>query len=281
MKTTIQISLVFLFVFMVVSFSFAQETAVIARRFEFLPGRIEAVRGQPLKIYATSLDVTHGFAIDAFGINRKIEKGELTVIELVPDKAGEFEIRCSVFCGIGHGGMKGKLIVSESQETADEEAMGMGSGMGRGQIDAHFIEQMIPHHEDAIAMANIALTRAEHPEIRILAREIIKAQSDEIGQMKRWYKAWFGDGMGHGMGMMRGAMMGGMTDIATLKSAKPFDKEFIGQMIPHHQMAVMMAQMLARSTSRPEMKQLAENIISAQTKEINQMREWHRIWYGG
>ena len=50
-------------------------------------------------------------------------------------------------------------------------------------------------------------------------------------------------------------------------------------MIPHHQMAVMMANMLASSTNRPEMKKLAQDIIIAQTKEINQMREWYKAWY--
>jgi uncharacterized protein (DUF305 family) len=156
-----------------------------------------------------------------------------------------------------------------------------------GGIDSHFIEQMIPHHEDAITMANLATTRAEHPEIKTLANDIIKAQSEEIDQMKLWYKAWFGNevpdvsyGMGSGMGMMmHGDMMGDEAYAKTLEKAKPFDKEFIEQMIPHHQMAVMMAQMLSRSTNRAEMKQLAESIILAQTKEINQMREWYRAWY--
>ncbi len=164
----------------------------------------------------------------------------------------------------------------------------MGNDQMAGQIDSHFIENMIPHHEDAITMANLALTRAEHQEIKTLSNNIIKSQSEEIDQMKQWYKSWFesevpnsNSSMGRGMGMMmNGGMMGNETDIKTLENAKPFDKEFIEQMIPHHQMAVMMAQMLSRSTNRPEMKQLAENIISAQTKEINQMREWYRAWYG-
>ncbi len=169
--------------------------------------------------------------------------------------------------------------------------MGSNSMMGNqmmGQIDSHFIEQMIPHHEDAITMANLALTRAEHQEIKTLASDIIKAQSEEIDQMKEWYKSWFGNkvpdfssSMGPGMGMMmQGGMMGNETDIQTLENATSFDKEFIEQMIPHHQMAVMMAQMLASSTNRPEMKQLAENIITSQTREINQMRNWYSSWYG-
>src|SRR3989304_487897 len=91
------------------------------------------------------------------------------------------------------------------------------------QIDAHFIEQMIPHHDDAITMANIALTSAEHSEIKTLAKDIVRAQSEEIDQMKQWYKSWFGNevpnissSMGHSRGtMMHGGMMGTETDIKT------------------------------------------------------------------
>src|SRR3989344_9471571 len=184
------------------------------------------------------------------------------------------------------GVILGVLIVPVFTTTTPWGGRMMYSNQMMGQIDSHFIEQMIPHHEDAITMANLALMRVEHPEIKTLANDIIKAQSEEIDQMKEWYKSWFGSKvpnigflMGQGMGMMHGGMMGSETDIKTLENAKPFDKEFIEQMIPHHQMAVMMAQMLARSTNRPEMKQLAESIISAQTKEINQMREWYSAWY--
>ena len=56
-------------------------------------------------------------------------------------------------------------------------------------------------------------------------------------------------------------------------------KEFIEQMIPHHQMAIMMAQMLKSGTVRPEMQQLAENIITSQSKEIHDMQGWYRSWY--
>src|SRR3989338_4898324 len=137
-------------------------------------------------------------------------------------------------------------------------------------IDAHFIEQMIPHHEDAITMANLALVKAEHPEIKTLSNDIIKSQSEEIDQMGKWYKEWFGKNVpdanssfGGGMGMMMyGGMMGDATDLGRLETVKPFDKAFIEEMIPHHQMAVMMAQMLRNSTNMPEMKTLADNIIS-------------------
>lgn len=63
-----------------------------------------------------------------------------------------------------------------------------------------------------------------------------------------------------------------------LKSASDFDLEFIAQMIPHHEMAAMMARMLSASTERPEMKKLADDIITSQSKEIKTMKEWYDAW---
>ncbi len=160
-------------------------------------------------------------------------------------------------------------------------------------IDQHFIEEMTAHHEDAVTMANVALTKAEHQEIKTLAGNIKKTQTEEISQMKSWYKSWFGsdvpedtDESASGRGMMGGTnqnfkhmgMMGDETDISTLDQASNFDKKFIEEMIPHHQMAVMMANMLLTGTNRPEMKELAQRIITAQTKETAQMRQWYETW---
>jgi uncharacterized protein (DUF305 family) len=64
-----------------------------------------------------------------------------------------------------------------------------------------------------------------------------------------------------------------------LEQAADFDKAFIEEMIPHHQMAVMMASMLKAGSQRPEMQKLADDIILAQTAEIDQMRQWYQVWY--
>lgn len=167
--------------------------------------------------------------------------------------------------------------------------MGFRSGQS-SNIDRFFIEQMVPHHEDALTMANLALTKAKHQEIKTLAKNILTSQTEEISQMNQWYGEWYGEAvpsgsiqMGtHGMmgsGGMHMGLMGNNTDIVSLSSAPDFDKKFLEEMIPHHQMAVMMATMLESSTSRPEMRQLAKNIISAQNKEIADMRSWYRSWY--
>ncbi len=73
-------------------------------------------------------------------------------------------------------------------------------------------------------------------------------------------------------------MGGTTTDIEALKNASNFDRAFLQEMIPHHQMAVMMSRMLLSGTNRPEMKQLGQDIIKAQEVEIEQMRSWLEEW---
>jgi uncharacterized protein (DUF305 family) len=148
--------------------------------------------------------------------------------------------------------------------------------------DLAFIDGMIQHHEDAIEMALIVQDTAEHQEIRDLAGEIIAAQQAEIDQMRGWRQDWFGDapeteGMTE-MHEMPGMVMSG-EEMERLRQADPPDKEFIDQMIPHHEAAVTMAQALLETTERPELKQLAEAIIEAQQGEIDQMRDWREVWF--
>lgn len=193
------------------------------------------------------------------------------------------------------------------------------SGM-MGNPEQHFIVMMIPHHEGAIAMADLALTRAKHPEIKQLAQSIQTTQRQENQQMAAWYKQWYGadvpdwqPGMGMSMGMRRGGygmgMMGGQAradqkvtpnpasgpgmmmgrggmgcmnmtpDLEALKAAPEFDRAFIEAMIPHHQMGVMMAQMVLMHSDRPEIRTLADSIVKAQTAEIKQMEAWYQAWY--
>jgi len=100
--------------------------------------------------------------------------------------------------------------------------------------------------------------------------------------MRAWYQSWYGSAPPSGeFGMMGGMMMEGMTgdtsELAAVSSAD-FDREFIEQMIPHHEMAIMMAGMLQASTERAEMKQLADNIIASQSREIEMMRSWLTAW---
>lgn len=84
-----------------------------AKKYSFEPSTITVVRGRPVRIEATALDHSHGIEIKEFGVKTRLEKGKTTVVEFTPDRTGEFEFKCSVFCGLGHHGMKGKLVVVE------------------------------------------------------------------------------------------------------------------------------------------------------------------------
>ena len=162
-----------------------------------------------------------------------------------------------------------------------------GGIQATGIIDRHFIEQMTPHHDGAIAMATLALKKATRPEIKTLAEAVIRDQNKEIGDMRNWYTEWFRaevpEGglsvMGGGMMSGSGMHMGGQEDMQALQNASDFDKALIEVMIPHHQLAVMMAQMLRSGTNRPEMLSLANNIIESQSREIQQMQSWYKTWY--
>ena len=178
-------------------------------------------------------------------------------------------------------------------QTGMMRMMGMRSqnnSMVASTMDAHFIEQMIPHHEDAITMAELAQDLAKRQEVKTLAQNIIDSQSKEIDQMKTWYKDWYGRDLPTGINVMRQhgmmadsnmhmGMMGNETDITRLQEANDFDRVFIEDMIPHHQMAVMMANMLKNGTNREELRKLADDIVLAQTKEIDSMRNWYKEWY--
>ncbi len=189
-----------------------------------------------------------------------------------------------ILWGIG-GVIVGGIIFSFFNSS--DRISGRNVGM-INNIDKHFIEQMIPHHDGAIAMANLALLKAVRPEIKTLARAIISAQEKENKEMRDWYKDWFGKDlnaqnafsmMGGGMMSQGGMHMGGQEDIQTLENADDFDKAFIESMIPHHQLAIMMAQMLRSGTNRSEMLELADNIVESQSKEIKEMQGWYKDWY--
>ncbi|MCP9838634.1 DUF305 domain-containing protein [Cyanobium sp. N.Huapi 1H5] len=165
----------------------------------------------------------------------------------------------------------------------------------RPSMDQHFIVMMIPHHDGAIAMADLALTRAKRPEIRALARSIKASQTQENAQMRTWYRAWFGGdvptwggAMGHGGGMggmgMGGMGMGGMggtdTEVALIANAPDVDRAFIEQMIPHHRMGVRMASMAQNGSRHPELLALQQAMVKVQSQEIAQMAGWYRNWYG-
>lgn len=91
---------------------------VTAFQWGYKPDTITVKQGDNVTLYLTSSDVTHGFELDAFGINAEITPGQITTVNFIADKPGTFTFYCSVFCGSGHSTMRGTLIVLPSNSTS-------------------------------------------------------------------------------------------------------------------------------------------------------------------
>lgn len=91
-------------------------------------------------------------------------------------------------------GMNCMMMGDGNSMNHDDMTMGdmvdMLKGKTGDELDAAFLEGMIPHHQGAIDMAEFLLKNAKHEELKQLGRDIIKAQQAEIDMMKRWQKDW-------------------------------------------------------------------------------------------
>lgn len=169
-------------------------------------------------------------------------------------------------------------------------SMAMDLGAADENYDLRFIDGMRLHHQGAIAMAKEAQQKSTRPEIKKLADDIIIAQSREENElMKKWRKAWYpkaGDKpmaynaqMGHMMEMSSEQMQAMMMSQDLGKADAEFDLRFINAMIPHHEGALIMAEDALKKSKRPEIKKLAQEILTSQQKEIDLMKQWKQAWY--
>jgi uncharacterized protein (DUF305 family) len=149
-----------------------------------------------------------------------------------------------------------------------------GDQAAHNEADMMFAQMMIPHHEQAIEMADLALAEATaSEEVKALARDIKAAQDPEIATMTGWLDEWKAPpsvvgGMDHGTGMMSEA------DMETLRGAEgaDFDREWLTMMVEHHEGAIEMANDVMATTTDPEVKSLAQAVVAGQQAEITTMR---------
>ncbi len=144
------------------------------------------------------------------------------------------------------------------------------------QADITFASSMVPHHQQAIEMADMALTQASSAEVKNLATQIKAAQDPEIATMTGWLTAWGAAPMPSGDHDMGGMSMDGMMsaqEMTALKDASStaFDRMWLQLMIKHHEGAVAMAKTQLSQGQSPDAKTLAQAVIDGQTKEIATM----------
>ncbi len=150
--------------------------------------------------------------------------------------------------------------------------------------DLQFLDTMTHHHQGAVEMAKMVLSKSSNEELKKFAQNIITDQNKEIAQMKDWREKWFAGkpsainmemaGMADSMKMMAGD---GMKKMEGMMS-KDFDIMFLEMMTPHHAGAVTMAKEALQKAEHTEIKTLATNIIKAQEAEIKMMADWKTKW---
>ena len=179
--------------------------------------------------------------------------------------------------GMDHGEMSGMESMDDNSTDMGEMARQMVMPNGE-YSDAALVDAMVPHHEGAVEMAEVALENAEHEEVRTLAREIIDGQQAEIERFGQIRDRLGGSPM-EGMSEEEMNRTMGMTDAQDLAGRRPFDKAFIDAMIPHHESAIEMANVALEVSEDPEILEIAQGIVDAQEREIEQMRTWRDEWY--
>jgi uncharacterized protein (DUF305 family) len=174
-------------------------------------------------------------------------------------------------CGSGHTAMEGHDMAAT--HSADQ----MGTGP---EADVMFVQEMLPHHQQAVEMADLALDPAHRasPAVMDLATRIKTAQAAEIVAMNAWLVEWSADPidgqMDHGnmdhdaMGMMSSD---DMTALADAKGAA-FDRLWLEGMIMHHEAALTMASHIAARGDDARVQQLSDAIEQSQAAEIAEMR---------
>ncbi len=170
---------------------------------------------------------------------------------------------------------------------------GTSSGADHNAADVTFAQDMIPHHEQALVMADVAIEGASTQELQQLAERIKDAQAPEIDQMTGWLESWGEDVpdldamdhmmMGHGDG--DGFDMPGMMDADDMQRMSwmmgdglAFDRMWVLMMIRHHEGAIEMAQTEQLDGQSADAIALADAIEAAQTAEIDEMQQMLRDW---
>lgn len=174
----------------------------------------------------------------------------------------------------------------ESADPASTDTVATGPSQTSetfNDADVAFAQGMIPHHRQAIQMADMATDAAQSAEVRELAADIEAAQAPEIEAMVGWLESWGEDvpedmtgmeGMDHGGSATEMPGMMSAQELAALEAASgvEFDRMFLTMMIAHHEGAVETSQAELADGRSPEALELAATIIAAQQAEIAQMQ---------
>jgi uncharacterized protein (DUF305 family) len=187
--------------------------------------------------------------------------------------------------GSDSSGAAAPPAASSSTTPAPATTTPSGVSAEHNDADLRFAQMMIPHHEQALEMAQLAAGRASAQPVKDLAEQIRAAQDPEIATLNGFLQAWGAPATGGMAGMDHGGMAHGGTspmngmmtaeqmDQLEAASGAEFDRMFLEMMIAHHEGAVADARTELAEGANPQAKELAQKIVDGQTAEITQMRQ--------
>lgn len=159
----------------------------------------------------------------------------------------------------------------------------MYANISGDEFDKAYLSDMIAHHQGALNMASYARTETTSGRIKALCESILASQTTEVQQMLAWQKEWgYIDGSDPHAGHAMEAGGGMSADMASMEArlydttGTAFDEEFLSVMILHHQQAVEMSRYAATNAKHQELKDLAQDVIREQNKEIADMQQWQK-----
>jgi uncharacterized protein (DUF305 family) len=143
-------------------------------------------------------------------------------------------------------------------------------------FEAAYINGIIPHHEDAIAMAMLVEDDAPHQQTRDLAARMISDQQKEIGDLSGWLKQWYGMEINPDPRMkMSTAMIDEMMKLDPVMK----EKHFLAMMREHHQSAIDMGGLVVAKATHQELKDQAQMMMTMQKDEQDRLGGWLQTWY--
>jgi uncharacterized protein (DUF305 family) len=170
------------------------------------------------------------------------------------------------------------VLLTACNQGGDEQGSAPATA-APNDADVIFTQNMIPHHQQAIEMAELVDSRTGRPELRTLADRIVASQGQEVTLMQGWLQTWGKPAAGAGLGHQMSGMMS-EADMRQLRLTKgeDFDLMFLDMMTAHHEGAIEMANTELRDGSLAEVKRLSQQIIDAQQAEIDQFAQWQKEW---
>ena len=162
---------------------------------------------------------------------------------------------------------------SDKPTAAPADSKTAGNG-----VDVAFADEMVAHHAAAVDMAKIARRQARTKFVKTLADDIVATQTSEMSRMRSIQRSLPNTEKANlGISM---SDMGMSMDASMLEGAKPFDREFVDMMIPHHQGAIRMARVELRKGRNGSLRSIATAVVRAQTREIRTMNRFRSKQYG-